>query len=317
MLHTCAPGTTTSPSPTHPQTDPSPRPQTSQSQRILWLLEELHLAYGLPYTVVHHFRVSGRAPPELAAVHPSGKSPLLVTPDGRVVSESLAIATYLIRTYDTAHRFGVHDAGAGDAATSVPTGSALAHDWLRDEELTSLAATSYTWLATMHFTLLLVVEKVPFVVRPVFALVAWALKSQLTRPGMDGVLKLMEGELGTQAYFMGEEPTRPDFMFSFPVDMMAQRGQIEWGKYPGLAAWRERVLARPAWKNALSKVSLPVCAGVGGRSGADLRACLWCRGMAMIGTASEDIWISVCTENVCVIVLPSRGMWFGRGGDKG
>ena len=47
----------------------------SRSQRILWLLEEL----GVPYEIRHYQRdaVTMRAPPELAAVHPLGKSPVI------------------------------------------------------------------------------------------------------------------------------------------------------------------------------------------------------------------------------------------------
>jgi len=68
----------------------------SRSQRVLWLLEEL----GLPYEITHHQRnpQTRLAPPELLAVHPLGKSPLIVD-DGRVVHESGAIVDYLIRRH--------------------------------------------------------------------------------------------------------------------------------------------------------------------------------------------------------------------------
>ena len=47
----------------------------SRSQRILWLLEELKL----DYEIVHYKRdaVTRLAPPELKAVHPLGKSPVI------------------------------------------------------------------------------------------------------------------------------------------------------------------------------------------------------------------------------------------------
>ena len=47
----------------------------SRSQRVLWLLEEL----GLAYEIRHYARdaTTRLAPPELAAVHPLGKSPVL------------------------------------------------------------------------------------------------------------------------------------------------------------------------------------------------------------------------------------------------
>jgi glutathione S-transferase len=66
----------------------------SRSQRILWLLEEL----GLPYELRRHERdaVTRLAPPELLAVHPLGKSPVLES-DGRVLIESGAIVDHLLR----------------------------------------------------------------------------------------------------------------------------------------------------------------------------------------------------------------------------
>lgn len=64
----------------------------SRSQRILWLLEEL----GLEYELVRHERdaVTNLAPPELLAIHPLGKSPVIETEDG-VIAESGAIVEYL------------------------------------------------------------------------------------------------------------------------------------------------------------------------------------------------------------------------------
>jgi glutathione S-transferase len=64
----------------------------SRSQRILWLMEEL----GLDYEIKHYQRdaVTNLAPPELLAVHPLGKSPMLEE-DGRVIVESGAITEYL------------------------------------------------------------------------------------------------------------------------------------------------------------------------------------------------------------------------------
>jgi glutathione S-transferase len=66
----------------------------SRSQRVLWLLEEL----GLPYEIRHYQRdaTTRLAPPELKAVHPLGKSPVIEA-DGMTVIESGAIVDYLIR----------------------------------------------------------------------------------------------------------------------------------------------------------------------------------------------------------------------------
>jgi glutathione S-transferase len=68
----------------------------SRSQRIVWLLEEL----GTPYEMVRYQRnpTTRLAPPELAAVHPLGKSPVITDGDIRI-AESGAIIDYLIRRY--------------------------------------------------------------------------------------------------------------------------------------------------------------------------------------------------------------------------
>jgi len=68
----------------------------SRSQRVLWLLEEL----GVEYEIIHYQRdpVTNLAPPELKAINPLGKSPLLEI-DGRVIEESGAIVQVLCDRY--------------------------------------------------------------------------------------------------------------------------------------------------------------------------------------------------------------------------
>src|ERR1700716_3166490 len=65
----------------------------SRSQRILWLLEEL----GTPYELKRYQRDAKTrlAPPELEAVHPLGKSPVIVDGDGEI-AESGAVGDYII-----------------------------------------------------------------------------------------------------------------------------------------------------------------------------------------------------------------------------
>lgn len=68
----------------------------SRSKRIIWLLEELNI----DYKIVAYQRDSATflAPPELKAVHPLGKSPV-IDDDGLVITESGAITEYLINKY--------------------------------------------------------------------------------------------------------------------------------------------------------------------------------------------------------------------------
>ena len=68
----------------------------SRSQRVLWLLEEM----GLPYEVKRYERNAATmlAPPELRAIHPLGKSPVIQ--DGDVtVAETGTIVDYLLDVY--------------------------------------------------------------------------------------------------------------------------------------------------------------------------------------------------------------------------
>src|SRR5690349_15357501 len=68
----------------------------SRSQRVLWLLEEL----GVPYEIKPYQRDAQTmlAPPELRAIHPLGKSPV-VTDGDKVIAETGAIVEYLLETY--------------------------------------------------------------------------------------------------------------------------------------------------------------------------------------------------------------------------
>src|SRR5476649_1193955 len=86
----------------------------SRSQRILWLLEEL----GTPYEMKRYQRNAETrlAPPELTAVHPLGKSPVIT--DGDVtIAESGAIVDYITRTY-------------GKGAMAPPVGTAAHEKYL-------------------------------------------------------------------------------------------------------------------------------------------------------------------------------------------
>ena len=68
----------------------------SRSQRVLWLLEEL----GVSYEIKHYQRDAKTmlAPPELRAVHPLGKSPVITDGD-LTIAESGAIVEYLVDRY--------------------------------------------------------------------------------------------------------------------------------------------------------------------------------------------------------------------------
>jgi glutathione S-transferase len=68
----------------------------SRSQRILWLLEEL----GVPYHIKFYTRdaTTRLAPPELKAVHPLGKSPV-ISDEHATIIESGAIIDHIVRRH--------------------------------------------------------------------------------------------------------------------------------------------------------------------------------------------------------------------------
>jgi glutathione S-transferase len=89
----------------------------SRSQRVLWLLEEL----GLDYTVVRYQRdpATMLAPPALRAVHPLGKSPVVV--DGEhTLAESGAVLEYLVERYDAARAFAPPNTCATATGCTTP-----------------------------------------------------------------------------------------------------------------------------------------------------------------------------------------------------
>src|SRR3954462_11105024 len=65
----------------------------SQSERIVWLCEEL----GLPYELKHYTRnsVTMLAPPDYKALHPIGAAPVITDGD-LVLAESGAIVDYIV-----------------------------------------------------------------------------------------------------------------------------------------------------------------------------------------------------------------------------
>src|SRR3954452_66527 len=68
----------------------------SQSERIVWLCEEL----GIPYELKRYARdpVSMLAPADYKALHPIGAAPVL-TDGGLVLAESGAVLDYIIAKY--------------------------------------------------------------------------------------------------------------------------------------------------------------------------------------------------------------------------
>jgi len=207
----------------------------SRSQRVLWLLEEL----GLPYQVVRYQRDARTmlAPPELKAVHPLGKSPVIADGDC-VVAESGAIIEYLMDHYDQGR--------------------------LRPPARTP---EKRRWTYFLHYAegsmmppllMKLIFDRVetapaPFFVKPIARGIAQKVKGNYILPQIRQHLDYLEGELGRHEWFAGDAFSAADIQMSFPLEAAASRGGLDAATHPKLAAFLERIHARPAYQRALEQ----------------------------------------------------------------
>ena len=206
----------------------------SRSQRVLWLLEEL----GVDYRIESHLRdpATMRAPPRVREVHPLGKLPILID-DDLTLAESGAIVEYLVERY-----------GGGRLAPAPAS----------PERLRYLYWIHYAEGSLMPPLLLqLVFDQIetgpmPFLARPIVRALARAVKEKFVGPEIDRNFDFAEAELATSAWFAGDELTAADIMMSFPVQVAAAKGSLD-ARRPHLAAWLERIEARPAFLRSVER----------------------------------------------------------------
>lgn len=191
----------------------------SRSQRILWLLEEI----GRPYEIRHYQRdaVTNLAPPELLAVHPLGKSPV-IEDQGRIVYESGAITEYICERH------------GGEAF--VPARGTDAH--VRHLELVHFAEGS----AMTPILLALYLGRLGDAAAPLMPRIVQQLDSHFD---------FMESELNDSGHFIGNSLSAADFMLSFPAEVAAMQGRT--ATRPKLDGFVRMIHARPAWQRALEK----------------------------------------------------------------
>jgi glutathione S-transferase len=191
----------------------------SRSQRILWLLEEL----GAPYEIKNYQRdaTTRLAPPELKAVHPLGKSPV-VTEDGVTVNESGAIIDYIIRKH-----------GGGKLA---PKAGSAAHE------------TYLQWLHYAEGSAMLPLMLNMYVGR--LGEAGAPLQSRIDSE-IDNHLGYVNGALEGHDWLLGDEISGADIQMSFVGEVMRAMGRAD--KFTNITAWVERFQARPAYQAALQK----------------------------------------------------------------
>lgn len=206
----------------------------SRSQRVLWLLEEL----GVPYDITRYDRDAKTmlAPPALRAVHPLGKSPVVVTDEGETLAESGAIIETLVERH-----------ASTPLAPAPGTPERLRYRyWMHYAEGSAMPP----------LLLMLVFHRIktapaPFFVRPILRGIADRVTQQFVQPQLELHLDWMERELGRFEWFAGNAFSAADIQMSFPVEAAAARAGA--ASKPKLAAFIERIRARPAYQRALER----------------------------------------------------------------
>ena len=191
----------------------------SRSQRILWLLEEL----GLPYEIRPYQRnpETRLAPPELKAVHPLGKSPV-VTDGDRTLIESGAIVDTILRR---------HGGGRLQPDPATPAYDEYVQ-WLHYAEGSAM----------LPLMLHLYVSRLGDAGAPLVPRIEGELANHLG---------YLDASLRGREFLVGDGLTGADVQMSFVGELAGAYGKL--AAYPAMGAWLGRLQARPAYRAALER----------------------------------------------------------------
>jgi glutathione S-transferase len=180
------------------------------------LLEEL----ATPYEIKHYNRdaVTNLAPPELKAVHPLGKSPVIEA-DGKIIFESGAITDWIIRKHGQG-RF-------------MPAPGTAAHEdylmWLHFAEGSAMTP----------FLLALYTARLGEAAAPL----APRIQEQI-----GAHVAYFSQCLGENDWLVNNELSGADIMMSFIAEIATMQGLG--AHFPNVATYAKRLQARPAWIKA-------------------------------------------------------------------
>ena len=193
--------------------------ETSRSERIVWLMEELGLEYKLE---IFPRETSAAAPAPLKTIHGLGKAPVIR--DGDVVlAESGAIVEYIV------HR---HAGGRLAVPPDDPSYARYLY-WLHFAEGSLMSL----------MLIALVLSRVPEAsTSPVTARIGARVQQMLA---------FVDTELGSGPWFAGTAFTAADVMMAFPFTTMRYFLDVDMAPYPNLFAYVERIAARPAYQKAM------------------------------------------------------------------
>lgn len=194
----------------------------SQSERILWLCEELDVPYELK--LYRRDAVTILAPPELRAVHPLGAAPV-IEDRGVTLAESGAIVEYIIAR----HGEGRLRPGPDDP---------------------DFAPFLY-WFHFANGNLQPVIGRLMMVGRAELAPDHPLLRAMRKR--LDRVLALMEARLGHVPFLAGAAFTAADVMTVFSLTTMRLFQPFDLAPYPHILGYLQRIGARPSYRRAMAK----------------------------------------------------------------
>jgi len=191
----------------------------SQSDRIVWLMEEL----GLPYRLEWFDRMANMlAPPEYKALHPVATSPTIR--DGELVMcESIAIIEYIV------NRHGNGRLGVSPEKPNYPDYLY----WLQFN-VSLMAAISIDMVAS----------SVPGTEDNIFV--------QSSRGRITRYYSQLEQRLGQYDYLAGPEFTAADIQNIFAFTTMPLFGGPGIDHLPNVSAYVARIKARPAYQKAMA-----------------------------------------------------------------
>lgn len=194
----------------------------SQSDRIVWLCEEL----AIPYELIRYARdpVTRMAPPEYRALHPFGTAPVITDGD-TVLGESGAIIEYIVARH-------------GDGRLAVKADDPAFPDYL-------------FWFhfangSVMPSCMLDLAARMMGNPTPAGALGA-------LRERSDRAFAMIESRLAEAPYFAGGEFTAADIIMLFPLSTMREFSPRDLTPFPHIRAYLARIAARPAYQRAMAK----------------------------------------------------------------
>lgn len=194
----------------------------SQSERIVWLCEELAIPYELK--VYDRHPVTRLAQPDYKALHPIGAAPVITDGD-LVLAESAAIVDYIVAKYGE---------GRLVLAADHPDFAQFLY-WFHFANGTLQPATG----RNMILGRLNLAADNPMLL---------AMKARLAL-----ALGLVETRLGKADYLAGRAFTTADIMNVFSLTTMRLFLPFDLAPYPAILAYLQRIGARDAYRRAMRK----------------------------------------------------------------